>query len=141
MSDTPKKTLSLKAKGNEEANNARIEERLHKVLAQAGLGSRRALELRGSRANAAEAHTILAECAQMAGQPRAAVERYLLVARRYSNLPAGETALFAAARIEANAGHLQAARDLFERYLERYPDGTLRAEAERRLRAISTPDP
>ena len=44
MSDTPKKTLSLKAKGNEDANNARIEERLHKVLAQAGLGSRRALE-------------------------------------------------------------------------------------------------
>jgi len=46
MSDTPKKTLSLKAKGNEDANAARIEERLHKVLAQAGLGSRRALEER-----------------------------------------------------------------------------------------------
>src|SRR3954449_1043511 len=46
MSDNQKKTLSLKAKGAEDAGNARIEERLHKVLAQAGLGSRRALEQR-----------------------------------------------------------------------------------------------
>src|SRR6478736_5542907 len=47
MSDTPKKTLSLKAKGNNgDDNGSRIEERLHKVLAQAGLGSRRALEER-----------------------------------------------------------------------------------------------
>src|SRR6478736_4304888 len=47
MSDTPKKTLSLKAKGNNGDEGApRIEERLHKVLAQAGLGSRRALEER-----------------------------------------------------------------------------------------------
>jgi 23S rRNA pseudouridine2605 synthase len=45
MSDTPKKTLSLKAKGDDNGNS-RIEERLHKVLAQAGLGSRRALEER-----------------------------------------------------------------------------------------------
>ncbi len=46
MSNTPsKKVLSLKAK--DEADAApRIEERLHKVLAQAGLGSRRALEER-----------------------------------------------------------------------------------------------
>jgi 23S rRNA pseudouridine2605 synthase len=39
---TPRRTLSLKR----DANAARIEERLHKVLAQAGLGSRRALEER-----------------------------------------------------------------------------------------------
>ncbi len=46
MSDTKaKKTLSLKLKGAED-NTPRIEERLHKVLAQAGLGSRRALEER-----------------------------------------------------------------------------------------------
>jgi 23S rRNA pseudouridine2605 synthase len=46
MSDSPnKKTLSLKAKGNDDSAS-RIEERLHKVLAQAGLGSRRALEER-----------------------------------------------------------------------------------------------
>jgi 23S rRNA pseudouridine2605 synthase len=46
MSDTKiKKTLSLKLKGSED-NTPKIEERLHKVLAQAGLGSRRALEER-----------------------------------------------------------------------------------------------
>jgi len=45
MSDKTKKTLSLKLKGSESAS-AKVEERLHKVLAQAGLGSRRALEER-----------------------------------------------------------------------------------------------
>ena len=44
MSDKSKKTLSLRAKGGSPA--AKAEERLHKVLAQAGLGSRRALEER-----------------------------------------------------------------------------------------------
>jgi 23S rRNA pseudouridine2605 synthase len=39
---TPRRTLSLKR----DANAVRVEERLHKVLAQAGLGSRRALEER-----------------------------------------------------------------------------------------------
>ena len=45
MSNTPKKVLSLKEKGSQPAA-AKAEERLHKVLAQAGLGSRRALEER-----------------------------------------------------------------------------------------------
>ncbi len=46
MSDAPvKKVLSLKREGSDE-NTPKIEERLHKVLAQAGLGSRRALEER-----------------------------------------------------------------------------------------------
>lgn len=46
MSNTPsKKVLSLKAKAEADAA-PRVEERLHKVLAQAGLGSRRALEER-----------------------------------------------------------------------------------------------
>jgi 23S rRNA pseudouridine2605 synthase len=46
MSDTRKKTLSLGSKKSGENSSAKIEERLHKVLAQAGLGSRRALEER-----------------------------------------------------------------------------------------------
>ena len=41
----PKKRLSLKREGSED-NTPKVEERLHKVLAQAGLGSRRALEER-----------------------------------------------------------------------------------------------
>ena len=39
---SPRRTLSLKR----DSAAARVEERLHKVLAQAGLGSRRALEER-----------------------------------------------------------------------------------------------
>jgi 23S rRNA pseudouridine2605 synthase len=46
MSDTPRPVLSLKREG---APAVRIEERLHKVLATAGLGSRRALEERIAR--------------------------------------------------------------------------------------------
>jgi 23S rRNA pseudouridine2605 synthase len=46
MTDVPvKKVLSLKREGAEDAS-PKVEERLHKVLAQAGLGSRRALEER-----------------------------------------------------------------------------------------------
>ena len=48
MSDQERRKLSLKRGAPEQqaADAPRIEERLHKVLAQAGLGSRRALEQR-----------------------------------------------------------------------------------------------
>ena len=45
MSKPPKRPLSLKRDANP-AESSKLEERLHKVLAQAGLGSRRALEQR-----------------------------------------------------------------------------------------------
>ncbi len=45
MSDKPARTLSLK-RGDTPETPSKLEERLHKVLAQAGLGSRRALEQR-----------------------------------------------------------------------------------------------
>ena len=45
MSDNTRKALSLKRNGSR-STGPQIEERLHKVLAQAGLGSRRALEER-----------------------------------------------------------------------------------------------
>ncbi len=46
MSDTPRNKLSLKRGDAEAGDTVKLEERLHKVLAQAGLGSRRALEQR-----------------------------------------------------------------------------------------------
>jgi 23S rRNA pseudouridine2605 synthase len=47
MSNTPRNKLSLKREGADNGETtAKLEERLHKVLAQAGLGSRRALEQR-----------------------------------------------------------------------------------------------
>ncbi|RZA34119.1 MAG: rRNA pseudouridine synthase [Lysobacteraceae bacterium] len=47
MSDTPRNKLSLKRGESAEASDSpKLTERLHKVLAQAGLGSRRALEQR-----------------------------------------------------------------------------------------------
>ncbi|KRG68816.1 pseudouridine synthase [Pseudoxanthomonas dokdonensis] len=46
MSNTPRNKLSLKREGAEQDASTKLEERLHKVLAQAGLGSRRALEQR-----------------------------------------------------------------------------------------------
>ena len=48
MSDTPRKLSlnKLSLKRENETEQPKLEERLHKVLAQAGLGSRRALEQR-----------------------------------------------------------------------------------------------
>ena len=46
MNAAPRNKLSLKRTRPETAETAKLEERLHKVLAQAGLGSRRALEQR-----------------------------------------------------------------------------------------------
>ncbi|QNP40866.1 pseudouridine synthase [Lysobacter solisilvae (ex Woo and Kim 2020)] len=46
MTEEKSRKLTLKRPGSEAADAPRLEERLHKVLAQAGLGSRRALEQR-----------------------------------------------------------------------------------------------
>jgi ferric-dicitrate binding protein FerR (iron transport regulator) len=82
----------------------------------------------------AEALSLRAECDLVAGDYAAARKRYLDVARRFSRLPAAESALFAAARIAAEHGDAEAAHALFERYLARYPRGSFAGEVERRLR-------
>jgi hypothetical protein len=88
------------------------------------------------RAERAEVGTLLAECAQVAGDLGLAARHYREVAQRYPDLPAGETALFAAARTLARAGRAQQAGELLDRYLARYPDGRFRKEAALRRAAL-----
>ena len=94
-----------------------------------------ALNASPSRTQTAEARTILAECAQATGALDDALNRYQDIATRFADLPAGETALFAAARLEAGRGHAAAARTLSEQYLARYSSGRF-ADDARRLRAL-----
>ena len=84
----------------------------------------------------AEADSLLAECALVAGRHDEAAERYEQVARRYPRLPAGETALFAAARLHARTGEVETARALLRRYLDHYPSGQFREQAQDKLRAL-----
>ena len=58
------------------------------------------------------------------------------VAERYAGSTAGGTALFAAARLEANSGRTTRARTLFRKYIARYPKGQLHREARDRLDAL-----
>jgi len=89
-----------------------------------------ALAASASRAQSAEAHTIVAECAQATGDLDAAAARYALIAARYADLSAGETALFAAAHLAA-ARHAGDAAQLYDRYLTRYPTGRFADDARR----------
>lgn len=82
---------------------------------------------------AAEARTLLAECALVSGDRPGAILLYLNVANRYRRMAAGQNALFAAARLEARSGQKSAARRHLELYLKRYPNGSFSAEATKRL--------
>jgi TolA-binding protein len=94
------------------------------------------VQLRPGRSLAAEARSPLAECAMIDGKRRRAVSLYLEVANRYKETAAGQNALFAAARIEANAGRKDAAKELLERYLDRYPKGRFSKDASKRLERL-----
>jgi hypothetical protein len=89
----------------------------------------RALDARPSRAERAEADTLLAEVTLVEGDRAGATRRYTKVAERYADLPAGENALYAAAGLAARSGRLDEARALAERYLARYPRGRFRTDA------------
>jgi hypothetical protein len=80
--------------------------------------------------------SLRAEAHLMAGQRAAAVRSYLQVARRFAGSAAGENALFAAARLEAERGAPRAPA-LLSRYLERYPQGRFVRDARSRMRALS----
>jgi TolA-binding protein len=88
------------------------------------------------RGDEAEARILLAEVAQAQGALELAVTRYLAVATQLSDLPAAESALYAAARIELRRTRAAAARALLTRYLDRYPRGRYAVDARRELAAL-----
>lgn len=94
--------------------------------------ARSALARRLAPSDAAEARTLLAECALLDGKRELAVRLYVEVAERHRSLPAGETALFLAGRVADDAGDRRAAAVL-QRYLDTYPAGRFHVEATRRL--------
>jgi hypothetical protein len=89
------------------------------------------------RRQEAEARTLLAECAQSRGKIDQAVAAYAAVAERFGELPAGETALFAAGRTLADAGRRTPAAHWLHRYLDRYPSGRFTVEAKERLAGLA----
>ncbi len=100
------------------------------ALERAKLAIDRALGVRLGHADRAEALTLRAELALARGDKAQARATYLEVAQRFAELPAGENALFAAARTQSDA---DAAAKLLARYLTRYPDGRFVDEAKKRL--------
>ncbi|HKU40028.1 MAG TPA: hypothetical protein VJR89_17830, partial [Polyangiales bacterium] len=80
----------------------------------------------------AEALSLQAECALVAGDLRGAEAGYTRVAEQFAALPAGENAAFAAARLMADR-HSESG---LVRYLARYPQGRFVKEASARLRQL-----
>lgn len=93
----------------------------------------RALAGRPTGAEAAEARSLLAECALVGGDRSEAQRRYAEVAAEHAGTSAGENAAFAAARLEKDP---KRARRLLEGYLARYPKGRFVAEVEARLKSL-----
>jgi TolA-binding protein len=81
----------------------------------------------------AEARTLWAECALVAGDAQAAQKGYAEVAKKHAKTAAGDNAAFAAARLERDPDK---ARKLLVEYLASYPNGQFRKEAEARLAAL-----
>jgi ferric-dicitrate binding protein FerR (iron transport regulator) len=95
-----------------------------------------ALEQRLSMAERAEALTLRADCARLEGNRAGALRGYLRVAQAFSSLPAGENALFMAARLEIERGHSDEASRLLTRYAKTYPNGRFLHEVRARQREL-----
>lgn len=90
-----------------------------------------------SRGQLAEAETLLGDCARASGANAEAARHYARVARRYADLPAGQNALFAAARTHERMGDRDKSVALLLEYQRRYPSGLLHREVEQRLQVLS----
>ena len=92
-----------------------------------------ALDASPARTQTAEARLLLAECAQLRGRLDDAAARYTAITTRFGDLPAGETAWIALARLELKRGRTAEARRAFERYLQHHPAGRFATDAKRYL--------
>jgi len=110
-------------------------------LSSARRSLKQALAAPNTPAERAEALSLQAESQLLAGHHAAARDGYLHIVAQLPREPAAETALYAAARIEAEHGEPKRARALLARYRERYPNGSFVREAERRERALAEPQP
>ena len=95
-----------------------------------------ALAASPTRAQSADAAVLAADAAMVEGKSADAIDLYLAAHSAYPDLLAGETALFAAARLAARRADTPRARELMQQYLDAYPQGTFSAEAAKRLRAL-----
>jgi hypothetical protein len=95
-----------------------------------------ALNVPLSRADDAEARTLLAECAIADGDRETGGRLLREVASEFTDLIAGENALFAAARLASDGADRVSARRLFQQYLDRYPHGRFESEVRWRLRSL-----
>ena len=78
----------------------------------------------------ASAEMLVAQSYVKAGESDTAVTLYRGIADKYRELTGtGDAALFQAARLELAAGHADEARELYELYLARFPDGPLADKA------------
>lgn len=131
---------SPKAQASQAHSAAQTLQKAREALARGDTQAARALlaELPpqgSSRKDRAEAATLTAEIALLERDPRQAMSLYLDLAKRFSDLPAGENACFAASQLAARAAPEREAQ-LLDRYLTTYPQGRFVQEAKQRLEKL-----
>jgi ferric-dicitrate binding protein FerR (iron transport regulator) len=128
---------SLQPKSSEVLSSAAWLERARAALSTQDTASARELVAHAEQANPrtvdrAEAGTLRAQAAMLDGDLNGAINLYVGVANKYGDLPAGENAAYAAAQLARRSRSSQE-KALFERYLQRYPQGRFAKEARLHL--------
>jgi len=112
------------------ADSGKYQEALH--VFQIALDLTRVAEVR------ADAHLERgAVYARFLSNPELALAAYLLVLEEYSTLPQAETALFSAAQTLVELGFADQAKLRFNQYLQQYPQGKHRSNAETLLQSLT----
>jgi hypothetical protein len=93
-----------------------------------------------ARSDEVTARVLLADIAQAEGKLDEAVAKYTAVANAFVDAPAGESALYAAARLEVRRARAPQAVALLEKYLARYPKGRYVVDVRRELETLQRKD-